>query len=382
MDEEASSSNTGSDEDLEGNCLQDTSDPESNPEDIPAVCSNIIGDLSKEIEQELGQLIERGIEKDLEEAVEKLNVACDLSPSALKYNIEPNTEEPFEKSCPLKLQSVELLEPVTVQQKVENYLEAVQKEVFEPTIVKQDAKDLPKPVTYYQEVEKILEVDVKIHNLPKQEILEPINLILEVPQYPETVTLKEDDSKTPDQETGTYETMKPENLESNLETHPIDMSTKTENIILKTTDASLTNAQDVIENIEKEFLASNPEKMDYDTIEIPNNELVPKRDMKESTGIPRQSKEENKFCKENKTQDEQEKDEDSMVPRKKEKIDFVQVKKRRNSTQMLGGLVAVQRRDLSGRNRENVNNRRSLPAAREKKRVSPEVLGKFTFFLI
>lgn len=272
--------------------------------------------MEREIEQEL-ELIERGVEKDLEEAVEKLNVACDLSPSALKYNIEPNTEEPFEKG------------------------------IIEPTCIKVDAKDLPKPVTYYEEVEKILEVDVKINSLPKAEILEPVNIILEVTQYPETVTIKD----SPD-----LEIMK-----------PIDISEDNDNLLIKTTDASLSNAQDVINNMEKELLQA--EKMECNS--IPNNDKVGKRGTMENA---------EQFCKEFKTKDEQEKDEDSMVPRKKEKIDLSQVKRRKNPNQMTGSLITVQRRDFSGRNRDNLNNRRSVPAVREKKRTSPDVLGKSLTF--
>lgn len=38
----------------------------------------------------------------MEEAVEKLHVIKDLSPTAIKYNIEPNIEQPFNKLSPFK----------------------------------------------------------------------------------------------------------------------------------------------------------------------------------------------------------------------------------------------------------------------------------------
>lgn len=81
-----------------------------------------------------------------------------------------------------------------------------------------------------------------------------------------------------------------------------------------------------------------------------------------------------KFNKEDITKDYKEKDEDSAVPRKKEKIDYY-VKKRKDYNQQFGSLITFPRREF-GRNRD-VLNRRSVPMAREKKRASPEVLGEF-----
>lgn len=350
LDEEGSS-NTTSDEDFEN--LQDISDPESD--------KNIIGDFGKELVHEFG-IIERGIEQDLEEAVEKLSVAHDLSPSALKYNIEPNTEQPFEKYS-AKIQTVELLEPVTVQQKIEEFLNSVpntgyiceaklenfeppqvdtkniqtvellepkiegylnsapgepELEIFEPPQIKIDAKDVPNPVTYFQEVEQFLENNQHIFE-PKTEILEPVNIVLETPQFPETVLIEETENR---------EVVTPDEMKDKIN-HPLQS---------KTTDALLSNASDIIKNFDKD-------KMDYDVKFI---------------------------CKEDVTKNDNEKDEDSMIPRKKEKIDFV---KKRRASQVMGNLIAVPRRDLGGKNKENVVNRRSLPLPREKKRASPEVLG-------
>lgn len=81
-----------------------------------------------------------------------------------------------------------------------------------------------------------------------------------------------------------------------------------------------------------------------------------------------------KFCKEDKTKDEQEKDEDSAVPRKKEKVETNCVKKRRDYNLQTPSLITIPRREM-GRNRDGLN-RRSMPAMREKKRAQPESFGE------
>ncbi|KAJ3654436.1 hypothetical protein Zmor_013625 [Zophobas morio] len=87
-----------------------------------------------------------------------------------------------------------------------------------------------------------------------------------------------------------------------------------------------------------------------------------------------------KYNKEAITKDYKEKDEDSAVPRKKEKIDYY-VKKRKDYNQQFGSLITFPRREFGGRSRDALN-RRSVPMAREKKRTSPEVLGSFDVYNI
>ncbi|KAJ8972576.1 hypothetical protein NQ314_000104 [Rhamnusium bicolor] len=84
-----------------------------------ATHEDIVGDFSKEVEVELGRVtldiqlkkdifedpyelpkLERAVVQELEEAVEKLQVITDFQPSAAKYNIEPNIEQPFNKLSP------------------------------------------------------------------------------------------------------------------------------------------------------------------------------------------------------------------------------------------------------------------------------------------
>lgn len=154
--------------------------------------------------------------------------------------------------------------------------------------------------------------------------------------------------------------MKPQEAppEKDISTTPIY-----ENLKLKTTDALLSNAQDLIKNLEKDFLQ---QKMDC--TEINYNGNIDNRKTEEF------------ISKEEKNRNDNEKDEDSMVPRKKEKMEINYVKKRKNPNQTIASLITIPRRELTGKNRELIAaNRRSLPAAREKKRPSSEILGECQF---
>ncbi|XP_067007147.2 schwannomin-interacting protein 1 homolog isoform X2 [Anabrus simplex] len=89
----------------------------------------------------------------------------------------------------------------------------------------------------------------------------------------------------------------------------------------------------------------------------------------------RAEEEREKFCKE-----EKEKDEDPVVPRKKEKMEINYNVK--NQPSPVAGAV-VRRREFGPRNREAaLSNRRSVPAVRDKKRSSPEILGGFDVYNI
>lgn len=65
---------------------------------------SVVGNLSKEIEDELGRVcataqphLTGATETELEEAVGKLQVLTNFQPSATKYFIQPNTDQPFSK---------------------------------------------------------------------------------------------------------------------------------------------------------------------------------------------------------------------------------------------------------------------------------------------
>ncbi|KAG5887887.1 hypothetical protein JTB14_015538 [Gonioctena quinquepunctata] len=79
------------------------------------------------------------------------------------------------------------------------------------------------------------------------------------------------------------------------------------------------------------------------------------------------------------TKEYKEKDDDSAVPRKKEKMD-TSVKRKKDYNQQYGSLITFPRRDNGSRNRDPIN-RRSVPMAREKKRNS-EALGSFDVYNI
>ncbi|CAH1117589.1 unnamed protein product [Phaedon cochleariae] len=85
------------------------------------------------------------------------------------------------------------------------------------------------------------------------------------------------------------------------------------------------------------------------------------------------------FRKENLTRDFKEKEEDSAVPRKKEKVDTF-LKKRRDYNQEFGSLITFPRRENGVRNRDPIN-RRSVPMVREKKRNN-DALGGFDVYNI
>ncbi|XP_064212618.1 schwannomin-interacting protein 1 homolog [Tribolium castaneum] len=152
---------------------------------------------------------------------------------------------------------------------------------------------------------------------------------------------------------------------------------QSEPVIMKTKicDAFLSNAQEAIASnlFEKDLdYARKDSNRELEEIEYQIKKL--KSDNKHLLDEPE------KFNKEDITKDYKEKDDDSAVPRKKEKIDYY-VKKRKDYNQQFGSLITFPRRECGARNRD-VLNRRSVPMAREKKRTSPEVLGGFDVYNI
>ncbi|XP_049822792.1 general transcriptional corepressor trfA-like isoform X2 [Aethina tumida] len=298
-----------------------------------ATHENIVGDFGKEVEQELGKIsldnqtvddysgppypdpyelleLEKAVILELEEAVEKLAVLTDLKPSATKYNIEPNIEQPFNKLSP--------------------------------------SKQIPVPVV-----------------LEDSEVIKAADMASIQTQAIET---------------------------KEFENEPVDLNTKM-------TDAFLSNAQEDLSEIVKEniYVDSNlniqePVKMDVDA--SPKKPELTRRDsnreleeiecqikkIKSDTQQHMNVEDMEKFCKENITKDYKEKDEDSAVPRKKEKIDYF-VKKRRDYNQQFGSLITFPRREVGSRNRDPIN-RRSVPMARDKKKSSTESLGSFDVYNI
>lgn len=262
---------------------------EQNCNDEDAI--NPLNDLSDEEKSKPNLNLFKAVEQDLEEAVEKLSITKDLTPTATRYNIEPNVEEPFKNTT-------EMAATVHLSR---NFPQPKLKETFNPDFLDiMIEKDFRKNYTFQDEIKAFKdEVDSYNHKL---------------------------------------------------------------------TDAFLSGIHDKVEDVDKKRFeeTSNETMKCNDDVEMSTNDEV------------------EKFCKEDKTKDDKEKDEDSAVPRKKEKMEISHVKKRRDYNQQIGSLITFPRRETIGRNhhhhhhhRDNFN-RRSVPmVAREKKKTSPEILGKF-----
>lgn len=78
---------------------------------------------------------------------------------------------------------------------------------------------------------------------------------------------------------------------------------------------------------------------------------------------------------EEKEMNEKEKEDDPVVPRKKEKME-INSNVKKGWTQGQSSNLTVTCRPRSDTPRSSLANRRSLPSMREKKKTSPEVMGK------
>lgn len=146
----------------------------------------------------------------------------------------------------------------------------------------------------------------------------------------------------------------------------------------KTSDAFLSMVQDTLPQVhERMFDPDNDMAMQTDVVKSKDSNRD--EDRQENNKLKRDDfnkrYEQEKFCKEEKTKDDKEKDEDSAVPRKKEKMETSYVKMRRDYNQQTASLITIPRRDLGNRNRDTMN-RRSVPVMRDKKRSQPENFGE------
>lgn len=146
----------------------------------------------------------------------------------------------------------------------------------------------------------------------------------------------------------------------------------------KTSDAFLSVVQDTLPEVHQGmFDPDNDMAMQTDAVKSKDSNRDEER--QEQSKLRRDDfnkcYEQEKFCKEEKTKDDKEKDEDSAVPRKKEKMETSYVKMRRDYNQQTASLITIPRRDLGNRNRDTMN-RRSVPVMRDKKRSQPENFGE------
>lgn len=90
---------------------------------------------------------------------------------------------------------------------------------------------------------------------------------------------------------------------------------------------------------------------------------------------PQKTNQDEKFCKEDQTKGAKEKEDDSVIPRKKEKVE-IPIKKRKDHNQQVGSWITVPRRELTNRSKDQ-SNRRSVPMVKEKKKSANfELMGK------
>ena len=249
---------------------------------------------------------------DLEEVVGKLSVVKDTAPTASKYKYEPNTESPFNKS----FEHGTVSDPKQTMADVTNlhHLENLKRHLNED---KPSCGDYKSSKTYLAE------------GLP----------------YKDTISLKVSDAFL----SGTRESIAYVNQDLFAAPKPNETKHMELDKVEPKTEPVLPSIDSNRESEEKEKY-DETQKLKPDDVE--------------------------KFCKEDRTKDDQEKDEDSAVPRKKERVESVYVKKRRDCNQQIGSLITIPRRETNNRNKDVVN-RRSVPVAREKKRVNSEILGEF-----
>ncbi|KAJ8977714.1 hypothetical protein NQ317_007262 [Molorchus minor] len=262
---------------------------------------NIVGDLSKEIEVELGRVtldaqdifedpyklpnVEKAVVQELEEAAEKLQVIKDLQPSAIKYNIEPNIEQPFNKLSPTTPKSEH--------------------------VVLEDSK-----------VIKNSDTMILLHQ----------NSPLYLKEVPSKITL--------------------------------DLADTNDKMKSKVTDAFLSSAHEdiALSPLKEEKHFDESLKVDKNQIKIDDSDLSRRdtnRELQEIEDQLNKIKAQTKltedleiYCKEDITKAYREKDEDSAVLRKKERVEY----------------------EMGARSRDPLN-RRSVPMTRDRKKMSSEALG-------
>ncbi|KAK4879728.1 hypothetical protein RN001_007874, partial [Aquatica leii] len=291
---------------------------------------------SKDIQLEI--VLERAIENELKEAIEKLTTCNNLEPSAIRYNIEPNTDQPFNKGICAKAEvtSVSLQEPSTLTQDTNmaamSCLHISSTETTPSRFLNTDnfteiKMSKTEGLDYVKDV-----YNVKISDAFLSGVYEDISDVLQIPS---SLFMSED-------------------LNANSE----KANKSSVNMELETY---------------KEFVTTPRRDSNREIEEI--EELA--KSKKNSEGLLKsketKTEETEKFCKEDKNKDDKEKDEDTVIPRKKEKIEANHSKKRRDYNQQFGSLITVPRRDY---------NRRSMPIVRDKKKQSPETLGGFDVYNI
>lgn len=104
----------------------------------------------------------KATELELEEAVEKLQVITDLQPSAAKYSIQPNTEQPFSKeSSPTIEQPLILQDSTTMKEAQVMSTSMILQQKKEETLARmsRSAQTLKSKLAQHASLEQPMEVD-------------------------------------------------------------------------------------------------------------------------------------------------------------------------------------------------------------------------------
>lgn len=416
----ASTSNQSSDEDYEINVKQD------------GIEKNIVGNFGDEIERELDKInlgdrnkqeinfLDNVIEKAIEKAVEgELEEAVAIPiPNEYMFKAECNVEEPLNKCIAVEIHPVKIFENGKITEQIDVNPEIARvmythsskivklndefnKENVE--LMNLNKRDLiiqeeVKQVNFMKEV-NVKEENLKEENVLKEKIMLTVENVIEKDNtIKEENVIKEENlneenmkvenaikkesmssfNSLNDLKKSFREDAKLEGFELNVQANDI---TKADDAYQhKLEDAFLSNVGDNFSS--RQYFDSN-QKMDTDYFDSNKIKDLFKLENKQYAKEVKCNEEKKeiktdefeKFCKEDKTKDDVEKDEDSAVPKKKEKVENYG-RKRRDYNLQMGSLITVQRREISSRNRDP-HNRRSLPLPKEKKRISPpESYGK------
>ncbi|KAL3280658.1 hypothetical protein HHI36_003894 [Cryptolaemus montrouzieri] len=324
------------------------------PQDFPEIpAENIVGDFGKEVEDEFGRIAhqnsinvenlkfdfqvhfepswERAVVQEIEEAIEKLTELLDFEPTAYKYEFEPNDEQPFSKS------------PSTQEEKLNV---AVVAETSE------DTSELPAELLDFEPIAQQFKLQETLAESLQR--LSPCR---------ETCPVILQDSQI------VHSDMAP-TLDNKLTIQNFD----TNQAEFKTESNDIAGTKTRIRNFEKMEVESEINELKRDSNrQLEEIECQIKKMKSDTTLSPKSEKEVEKFCKEDMTKDLKEKDEDTV----KRESDHV-VRRRRDYNQQFGSLIQFPRKDSS----KIAANRRSVPAAKEKKKTSIDNYGSFDVYNI
>ncbi|XP_045470172.1 general transcriptional corepressor trfA isoform X2 [Harmonia axyridis] len=334
---------------------------------------DIVGDFGREVEDELGRIAsnnssfftssnaddiqfdfkvnfepswERAVVQEIEEAIGKLTELLDFEPTANTYQYEPNTEEPF-----TKYQEPQVLSDITNQVLIENELkEALIAENLDDIICNQTADILgltPEPEAL--KLEEIIE--------------ETINRLSECKENNPPVILQ--DSIIVQTDMAVIQDNKIlENIQDTSE--------------MKSAMVGLNNNKCRVRDHEKMEVESEINELKRDSNrQLEEIECQIKKMKSDTTLSPKSEEEVEKFCKEDRVKDYKEKDEDTVVKRR-DRSEAV-VRRRKDYNQQFGSLIQFPRKESTGK---HAANRRSVPAAKEKKKQHSDRLGSFDVYNI